>query len=160
MKKDRLLALDQASAVSGYAIFEDGKLIKYGAFSVDDEKITTRLVKIKKYVLDLITNFNITRVALEDIQLQKNVETFKALAQVLGVLTETFEELNIPYEIVYSSSWKSTLKIKGSKRVEQKRNAQKYVLDTYGVKATQDTCDAICIGTHILKPDEGFDWSE
>ena len=160
MEKDRLLALDQASAVSGYAIFEDGKLIKYGAFSVDDEKITVRLVKIKKYVLDLITNFNITRVALEDIQLQKNVETFKALAQVLGVLTETFEELNIPYEIVYSSSWKSTLKIKGSKRVEQKRNAQKYVLDTYGVKATQDTCDAICIGTHILKPDEGFDWSE
>jgi Holliday junction resolvasome RuvABC endonuclease subunit len=160
MGKDRLLALDQASAVSGYAIFEDGKLIKYGTFSVDDEKITTRLVKIKKYVLDLITNFNITRVALEDIQLQKNVETFKALAQVLGVLTETFEELNIPYQIVYSSSWKSTLRIKGSKRVEQKRNAQKYVLENYGVKATQDTCDAICIGTHILKPDEGFDWSE
>jgi hypothetical protein len=76
------------------------------------------------------------------------------------VLTETFEELNIPYQIVYSSSWKSTLRIKGSKRVEQKRNAQKYVLENYGVKATQDTCDAICIGTHILKPDEGFDWSE
>ena len=48
MGKDRLLALDQASAVSGYAIFEDGKLIKYGTFSVDDEKITTRLVKNKK----------------------------------------------------------------------------------------------------------------
>ena len=82
------------------------------------------------------------------------------MAQVLGVLTETFEELNIPYQIVYSSSWKSTLRIKGSKRVEQKRNAQKYVLVNYGVKATQDTCDAICIGTQIHKPDEGFDWSE
>ena len=51
MEKDRLLALDQASAVSGYAIFEDGKLIKYGAFSVDDEKITVRLVKIKMLLL-------------------------------------------------------------------------------------------------------------
>lgn len=160
MNKDILLALDQASAVSGYAIFEDGKLIKHGTFSVDDEKIATRLVKIKKNVLELISNFNVTRVALEDIQLQKNVETYKALAQVLGVLTETLEEQKIPYEIVYSSSWKSNLRITGSKRQEQKRNAQKYVLETYGIKTTQDACDAICIGTHILKPITGLSWTD
>lgn len=162
MKKDVLLALDQASAVTGYAIFEDGKIINYGTFSADDERIAARLVKIKKNVLDLISNFNITRVALEDIQLQQNVETYKALAQVLGVLTETFEEIGMPYEIVYSSSWKSTLRIKGAKRAEQKRNAQAYVLNTYNIKAKQDACDAICIGSHILQPkDEGFfDWSE
>jgi Holliday junction resolvasome RuvABC endonuclease subunit len=159
MEKDILLALDQASAVSGYAIFEDGKIIKHGTFSVDDEKIATRLVKIKKNVLDLISNFNVTRVALEDIQLQKNVETYKALAQVLGVLTETLEEIEMPYEIVYSSSWKSTLRIKGNKRRDQKRNAQKYVLDNFNIKATQDARDAICIGAHLLLPEEKCAWS-
>lgn len=157
---DILLALDQASATSGYAIFKNGKLIKYGTFSVDDDNLALRLVKIKNYVLQLIKDFNITRVVLEDIQLQKNVEVYKALAEVLGVLTETLEEEKIPYEIVYASSWKSTLRIKGTKRPEQKRNAQKYVLETYNIKATQDACDAICIGTHILKADDGFDWSD
>jgi hypothetical protein len=61
------------------------------------------------------------------------------------------------------------LGIKGRARAEQKCNAQQFVLDTYNVKAIQDTCDAICIGTHILRhpgqgtktnPEEGFDWSK
>jgi hypothetical protein len=40
------------------------------------------------------------------------------------------------YEIVPSSRWKSKLDIKGKKRAEQKRNAQKYVLDNYNKKVT------------------------
>lgn len=79
-----------------------------------------------------------------------NVQTFKVLSEVFGVILETVRELNIDYDIVPSVTWKSTLGIKGRTRPEQKRNAQQYVLDTYKVKAIQDTCDAICIGAHIL----------
>jgi hypothetical protein len=42
-----LLALDQASHTTGYAIFKDGKLDSYGKFTVDDDSIDLRLVKIK-----------------------------------------------------------------------------------------------------------------
>ena len=83
---------------------------------------------------------------------------------------ELVTELNIPHTAVLSGTWKSTLGIKGKNRPEQKRNAQAYVNTMYGIKATQDECDAICIGSHItnkpktsvpLKPvDEGFDWSD
>ena len=48
-----LLALDQASQTTGYAIFKDGKLFTYGKFSFDDD-IAERLVKIRKKVLSLI----------------------------------------------------------------------------------------------------------
>jgi hypothetical protein len=51
-----LLALDQSSHVSGYAIFKDGKLDSYGKFSVDDESVDKRLVKIRKWLADLILN--------------------------------------------------------------------------------------------------------
>ena len=169
-----LLALDQASRVSGWAFFQDGELKKFGKFSVDDDDIGERLYKIRENVKTLIETYDIDEVAFEDIQLQNNVvnnvQTFKILAEVFGIIYELVTELNIPHTAVLSGTWKSTLGIKGKNRPEQKRNAQAYVNTMYGIKATQDECDAICIGSHItnkpkasvpLKPvDEGFDWSD
>ena len=62
-----------------------------------------------------------------------NVQTFKVLSEVFGVILETLKEINIQYTIVSSNTWKSTLKIKGKSRAEQKRAAQQYVVDTYEV---------------------------
>ena len=53
-----------------------------------------------------------------------NVATYKTLAMVFGVVLELLEEMEIPYEIVPSSTWKSKLNIKGRSRAEQKRAAQ------------------------------------
>lgn len=63
------------------------------------------------------------------------------------MVAELAEELGIPHSTLTASSWKSTLNIKGRARAEQKRNAQKYVSDTYGIHVTQDEADSICIGT-------------
>lgn len=169
-----LLAIDQASVTSGYAIFKDGELVNYGKFTFDDEIIAERLVKIRKKIIELIEEFDINEVAFEDIQMQgnvtNNVQTFKVLAEVFGVVSETLQERKMKYTVVMAGTWKSTLGIKGRTRPEQKRNAQQYVLETYNVKAIQDVCDAICIGTHILKRpgvgtsvidnNEGFDWAD
>ena len=76
----KLLALDQATRTSGYAIFDSGKLIDYGTFTFTDEDIGERLVKIRNKILSLIEIYNINEVAFEDIQLQNNqinnVDTF------------------------------------------------------------------------------------
>lgn len=80
-----------------------------------------------------------------------NVSTFKILAEVFGVLYELCVRMNIPVDAILAGTWKSTLKIKGKTRPEQKKNAQAWVIDTYGVKPTQDECDAICIGAHAIK---------
>lgn len=165
----KLLALDQSSRITGYAIFENAKLIKYGKFCVDDDDIGIRLMKIRNEILNIINTYEIDRLVFEDIQLQSNVmnniQTFKTLAEVFGVVYELATELKLPNAAILSSSWKSTLGIKGRTRPEQKRNAQAYVEKAYGVKPTQDECDAICIGLHhLLKPNEieteDFDWSD
>lgn len=166
-----LLAIDQASVTSGYAVFKDGKLVDYGKFTFNDDVIAERLVKIRTKVKELIEEHDINEVAFEDIQMQgnvaNNVQTFKVLSEVFGVISETLQEMKMKYTVVMSGTWKSTLGIKGRTRPEQKRNAQEYVLNTYNVKAIQDVCDAICIGTHVLKRpgvgttvSEGFDWSD
>ena len=83
-----------------------------------------------------------------------NVNTFKVLAEVFGVIYEYLVEIKLPHSAVLAGTWKSTCGIKGKTRTEQKKNAQQFVLDTYNVKAVQDACDAICIGTHIVKKNE------
>ncbi len=47
-----------------------------------------------------------------------NVVTYKKLAYVQAVLIQMFDELKLLYEIIASSSWKSTLGIKGRARAE------------------------------------------
>ena len=155
----KLLALDQSSKISGYAIYDDEKLIDYGKFSFDDPDLGIRLRKIKNKIRQLITDNNIEQVVFEDIQMQENVETFKILAMVLGVIEELLTELGLPHETVLASSWKSTLKIKGKQRAEQKRNAQSWVINMYNIKPTQDECDAICIGKHYLLQKIHNNWS-
>ena len=104
----RLLALDQASVITGYAIFEDEKLLKYGKIELKDEEIGPRLVNLRNQIQTLIKDNSITYVAFEDIQMQasvgNNVKTFKVLANVYGIILELCEELKLKYDIVSSNT--------------------------------------------------------
>lgn len=151
----RLLALDQASKVTGWAIFKDGELKSYGKISLDDPNTDIRLVQLRQSIQTLVADYNIDEVIFEDIQQQNNVannvQTFKVLAEVYGVVSELLQELQIPHSTVLAASWKSTLGIKGRTRAEQKKNAQLYVEQNYGIHVIQDIADAVCIGTHHIK---------
>jgi hypothetical protein len=51
------------------------------------------------------------------------VATFKALAEVFGVIYELLTEMDIKVTSVLASSWKSKLKIKSRQRQQQKQEA-------------------------------------
>lgn len=148
----KILAFDQASRTTGWSLFENSKLIKYGKFTYDETDFGQRLVSIRNKILDLITEYKPDKIYFEDIQLQNsvgnNVETYKKLAEVYGVLSELATELQIPNESVISSVWKASLKIKGYDRAAQKKAAQDWVIAIYNMKPTQDEVDAICIGVY------------
>lgn len=149
----KLLALDQASRVSGWAIFDNQDLIDSGTFTLKSDDVGERLVQYRQYLIDLTDKYEIDEVAFEDIQMQNqvnNVQTFKILAEVFGVTQEYLAEQNYFYHIVSSNTWKSKLQIKGRTRPEQKKNAQAYVLEHYNKKVSQDESDAICIGASIV----------
>ena len=118
-------------------------------------------------LLGLIDIFQPDMVAFEDIQLQENkvdnVKTFKVLAEVFSIFHETLTEIDMEYCIVPSVTWKSGLNIKGRDRATQKRNASDWVAHTYGVKPTQDECDAICIGAYLTNKKtqlKDYDWAD
>ena len=88
------------------------------------------------------------------------IKTFKILAEVFGVVQELLQELDVDYYIIPPIVWKSTIGIAGKGRSKEKPLAQKWVVDTYGVKCSEDEADAVCLGSHVIKKDnESFDWS-
>ena len=156
----KILALDQSSQTSGFAIFDNGQLIDSGTFTLLDQHIGKRLVKYKQKIAELIEKYDIEEVAFEDIQMQGgNVHTFKILAEIYGVTEEYLTEQKHSYQVIGVSSWRSSLGIKGRARTEQKKNAQLYVQEHYNKKVSTDEADAICIGACASKKYEVFDWS-
>ena len=163
----RLLALDQASHTTGYAIFQDGIPIAISHFEAEGEDLGKRLEQIRNKILQLIQENNIDTVAFEDIQLQDvkgskevGIKTFKMLAEVFGVVHELLTELDIEYYIIPPIVWKATFKIAGKGRTAEKKMAQRWVIDNYGLRCTEDEADAACLGTHVIKNlDNNFDWA-
>ena len=162
----RILALDQASRITGFAIFDNNELIEYGKMDLSKESesdLGYKLWTLRGLVKNLIEEYQIDKIILEDIYMDgqrvNNVQTFKVLAEVFGVLYELCIEMKKPVEAVLAGTWKSTLGIKGKTRPEQKRNAQTWVENNYGIKPTQDECDAICIGSHYLYQNKN-NWDE
>ena len=156
----RIMSFDQSSRITGYAILEDRKLLEYGKFTLTDEDFGDRLNRFRKKIISLLTvDHKIDKVLFEEIQLQQNVETFKKLAMVYGVLMELLVDLGIPYDIISSNTWKSKCKIKKTVRESEKQAAQKYVLENFGKKVTQDEADAICLGFTYFNTPQDFDWS-
>jgi len=163
LKTTRLLALDQSSKLTGYAIFQNGELDKYDYFGFDGTDVPSRLIKIRDKINQIIEEENITRVAIEEIQLQynnsNNVVTYKTLAFVMAVILVLCKERKIPCEIIPSVTWKSACGIKGRARAEQKKNAKAFVLEKFGLDLPQDTVDAICLGYSVSKKDKNkIEW--
>lgn len=156
----RILALDQASITSGWAIFDDGKLIKFGKWTSDGNKSTERIAKTKYWVASMIDKWRPDQVVLEDIQLQKfdsgqeGVTTFKKLAHLQGVLKNYFYELGLPYKVVPPSTWRAFSEIKGKTRSDKKKNAQIKVKRFYDISVDNDTADAILIGHWAVHDNE------
>ena len=105
----KLLALDQASIITGWSVFNNEQLIDYGLIKLNkDECLGKRLVEFRRNIKELIDKYNIDEIAFEDIQMQtsigNNVQTFKVLASIYGIVLELAEELNIKYNIVSSNT--------------------------------------------------------
>ena len=152
-----VLSLDQSSNVSGYAVFKEGKLFTCGKFTTSSSlALNDRLVQIIDWLDSLLQEYHPDHVIFEDIQLQanigNNIQTFKVLAEVFGVIYEHLTRLKISNSCVLATVWKNKLKIEGRKRAEQKASAKQLVNKLFNISPTEDECDAICIGIyyHIL----------
>lgn len=149
----RLLALDQASRVTGVAIFDDDKLVKYGTFEIkSNQELGKRLTQFLENLDKLYAAYHFDAVVYEDIQLQMgNVETYKKLAYIQAMILFWCEKHEKNLYCLSPSHWRKILKDKygmswGRKRAEQKQTAIDFIQEHYKKEVDSDTADAICIG--------------
>jgi len=151
----RVLALDQATHVSGFSIFDDDKLIKSGIYKAREEDEITRDEQISNWLMNMIEIWQPDIIGLEDIQLQQfnnksvGVTTYKVLAHLQGILMLICHELNKPYVICPPATWRSYCQVKGRTKTDKKRSMQVIVKELYDVTVTNDEADAIGIGRYV-----------
>lgn len=145
-----ILAIDQSTACSGFAIFINQNLEKSGIFKPTGE-LFERIHQTKEYIRELIQDNDIDYVFIEDIQYQRNQKTYKILACLQGVIIDLLIELNLSFEIVSPSRWRAWNQIGGKKREQQKENAKRKCKEMFKRDFFEDEADAVCIGLYALK---------
>ena len=152
----KMLSLDQSLNVTGWAYFENEKLINYGNFSIKKTlPMEMRLNEFQKAILETMNSCGDGYpdiIVFEDIQNQQNNITYKHLAYVQAALMIICYNLNIKYSILSPSSWRAALGGGfGRKREEQKQAAIEYVQAKCNKNVSSDEADAICIGLAYMK---------
>ncbi|MDD4780340.1 MAG: crossover junction endodeoxyribonuclease RuvC [Tissierellia bacterium] len=142
------MALDQATKISGYSLFEDNKLITYGVLLADEKEKNPieRMKQMNDEIISLIDKYQPDFIVFENVQFQRNYGTFQQLSQLQGIVMAYLFKLDVGFQIIEPSAWKSFCGIKGKKRDEQKKNTQAFVKMMYKVSVSEDEADAIGIG--------------
>lgn len=165
-KKDvkRVLSLDQATHVTGFAVFDDKKLIYYGKFEAEQETEIQRDAAIKEWLINMIHNYQPDIIGIEGIQMQQlggkqvygndnvvGITTFQTLARLQGILMMACYEQKVPCEICPTPTWRSHCGVRGRSRVDKKTSAKTIIKNTYDVSVSDDCADAILIGKYVAE---------
>lgn len=151
----RILALDQATHVTGWSIYDGQTLIRYGTFSTNQTNEIARINTIKNWLLSMIENWKPDFVAIEGIQFQDEssgnkmgITVFQGLARLQGVLMETCYARKIDYTVCPTNTWRNHCGVKGRYRADKKRSMQLIAKKWYDISLTDDEADAVGIGKY------------
>lgn len=167
----RVLALDAATSITGYSIYDNKTLVGFGTFKTNSScEAPERINQVKNWLKAAIKEWEPDFIGLENIQLQKygtkatdvQVKTFQTLANLQGVLTDVAFEAKIPTDKVYPSEWRSYCGINDGEthRDAKKKAAQAKVKIWYDMDCTEDEADAICIGKYFCGKVNRINWGE
>lgn len=142
-----VLSFDQSSTKSGWALFENDDYFSSGVLNLSSIKDSTeRLMKMGKAICQRIDEAKPDKVIIEDVFDKNNVATLVLLARLQGAIMEHCFMKDIPVTILAPKVWRKIVGIKKKDRNGAKEEAIQLVNELYGIQATADECEAICIG--------------
>ena len=147
----RALGLDQATRLTGWSIYDNKELVKYGTFETSLNDEIARDHAIKEWLINMINLWQIDIVGIEGIQYQSTmgVTTFEKLARLQGILLDTLYENKIQYKICPTNTWRAHCGVKGRTRSDKKKSMQMLAKKWFDITITDDEADAIGIGKYV-----------
>lgn len=151
----KICVLDQASIKTGYAIFDNSDLVRWGLIDLSKEKTIENRFKTMIQKIDLlISRINPDLVIFEDVNKRNNIKTLIMLSRLQGSIMNSCCLHNKPYKIYAPSTWRKIVNItQGAKvkRAELKKQAMAFVKQSYGITVGDDIAESICIGLAYLQ---------
>ena len=145
----RLISFDQASIITGWALFEDGQYIDSGVITKNKSMpIAERVPAMALAICAKIKEIKPDRVVIEDIQNQNSVKTVIDLARLQGGIIMYCANKGISIDIYHPSTWRRVLQFTQgtkTKRDDLKKQATEYVKGLGFNIASEDESEAICI---------------
>ena len=161
------LGLDASTTKTGYAIFDDDKLIEYGVISSDKKDWRKRILVIAHELCKLIRNSKIEFIVVEDVPIiGGRVTSAKILGVVQGMVLTIASAMKVPIEFIPVTTWRSLMGLfdgtrKGVSREEMKRKSIELANKLFGLqlnwyspsstKNDDDISDAILIAYSYIK---------
>jgi len=153
-----LLALDQSTTCTGWAIFKNGTLADSGVFlPKKDSEIQDRIYQMYNHIREKIIKENVEIIIFEDTSLNgiQNIMVVKWLCRLQGFIMSLAMERDIKNEMLYPTHWRQQLNFptgrtpKGKPKPDLKQIAVDYVNNTHNMRLNKnkhDQAEAICIG--------------
>ena len=140
----RIIAFDQSTKATGWAVLEQetAEIVKFGVLKPEGET-NDRIRQTIKHCLWLVEEYQVTFVFIEGIYSELNKKVFAILAKLAGSLEIMLEEKGYIVNVVSANEWRKRVGIKGRKRADVKKEAIDLVHTLYGIKASEDECEAI-----------------
>lgn len=150
----KVIAFDQATKVTGYAIYSDGKLVNYGALEASGDNPFERMRIMYEKIYTLMCVERPDLISVEGTQFQNNYKVYSELSQMQGVVFAACFALGVSFCVTAPSVWKSYCGVEGRKRMEQKQSAMA-IVESFGITATEDICEAILQGKYVTENMKG-----
>lgn len=150
------LALDLSTKRTGFALFNDQELIKYGCIAAGSTNIYKRIKKMVQEIKKILDENKINRVIIEDVwveDIHNNINTCKALLYLQGFICCLFDLYKLSPIFIYPSEWRKKCGIhtgRGIQRNSLKQEDINFVKSQFDVDVNDDVADAICIGFSIV----------
>ena len=111
VKKMNILSLDMSTRKTGWAIFNNSKLIAYNLIESSKEDMFQRLEEMYSKIQELITSYNIQQIVCEDVpvSMHSNLKTGKDLCVLQGCILSIAFGQKIKYELLKPTVWRANI---------------------------------------------------
>ena len=163
----KVLALDLSTKSTGWAVFENKKLIDSGCVTASSTNVLNRISKITDELRIIYDRYLPDDIIVEEVlpeDVRHNQQVFKALMYMQAAVALEFNKSGKKLNFYVSSEWRKKCGIRTGRGITRdmvKAADIKFVKDNYNIDANDDVCDAICIGhayTHSITVVDGFEF--
>lgn len=126
----RYLGIDTSTIAMPFAVFDDKELVDYGVYTTQGTFFEDKLHFQYNKIQDLIEEYDIDIVVLEDAFIGKNMYGAKSTMQMLGALRMGAYIKNATCFLVLASKWRKGI-IKTRQKKSVKQQAIDYVNENY-----------------------------